>query len=178
MSPSFVPSFSFAKRRGVKIIITGATDAGKIIPFLAEHQVPVVINGTQRMPSGRDEAYDEAYSLPARLHEAGVPFALTSNREPAFIRNLPYHVGNAIAFGLPEDAALACVTIAPAKILGIADRMGSLEVGKDATLFVADGDIFETPTHVTSAWIQGRPVNLTSRHTILNDKYKQRYGQE
>ncbi len=169
---------AFAKRRGLKIVINGATDAGKVIDLLAEHQVPVIINGTHRLPPGRDEPYDEAYSLPARLHEAGVPFALTSNREPAFIRNLPYHVGSAIAFGLPEDAALRSITLAPAEILGVADRVGSLEAGKDATLIVTDGDIFETPTHVTHAWIQGRPVDLASKHTRLNDKYKQRYGQE
>lgn len=169
---------AFAKRRGLKVIINGATDAGKIIPFLAEHQVPVIINGTQRLPPGRDEPYDEAYSLPARLQTAGVPFALTANREAAFIRNLPYHVGNAIGFGLPEDAALACVTLSPAQILGVADRVGSLEPGKDATLFIADGDIFETPTHVTAAWVQGRAVDLSSKHTRLNEKYKQRYGQE
>lgn len=169
---------AFAKRRGLKIIINGAIDAGKIIPFLAEHQVPVIINGTQRLPPGRDEPYDEAYSLPARLQAAGVPFALTATREPAFMRNLPYHVGNAIAFGLPEDAALACVTLAPAQILGVADRVGSLEAGKDATLFIADGDIFETPTQVTAAWVQGRAIDLSSKHTRLNEKYKQRYGQE
>jgi imidazolonepropionase-like amidohydrolase len=169
---------AFAKRRGLKIIINGATDAGKILEFLAEHQVPVIINGTQRLPSGRDEAYDEAYSLPARLHEAGIAFALTADREAAFIRNLPYHAGNAIGFGLPEDAALRSVTLGPAQILGVADRVGSLETGKDATLIVTDGDIFETPTHVTHAWVQGRAVDLSSKHTRLNDKYKQRYGQE
>lgn len=169
---------AFATRRGVKLIINGATDAGKVIDLLAQHDVQVIVNGTQRLPPGRDEAYDEAYTLPARLHEAGVVFALTSTREPAFMRNLPYHAGNAIAFGLPEDAALACITLAPAQILGVADRVGSIEVGKDATLFVADGDIFETPTQVTAAWVQGRTVDLASRHTILNEKYKQRYGQE
>ena len=171
-------AIAFAKRRGLKLIINGATDAGKVIDLLAEHQVPVIINGTHRLPPGRDEAYDEAYSLPGRLHAAGVPFALTSNREPAFIRNLPYHVGSAIAFGLPEDAALKCMTLGPAEILGVADRVGSLEAGKDATLIVADGDIFETPTHVTHAWVQGRAVDLSSKHTRLNEKYKQRYGQE
>ena len=171
-------AIAFAKRRGLKLVINGGTDAGKIIDLLAEHQVPVIINGTHRLPPGRDEAYDEAYSLPGRLHAAGVPFALTSNREPAFIRNLPYHVGSAIAFGLPEDAALKCMTLGPAQILGVADRVGSLEAGKDATLIVTDGDIFETPTHVTHAWVQGRAVDLSSKHTRLNEKYKQRYGQE
>ena len=169
---------AFAKRRGLKIVINGAREAGKVAEFLAEHQVPVIIHGTQRLPSGRDEAYDEAYSLPARLHEAGVPFALTQDREPAFVRNLPYHAGNAIAFGLSEEAALKSITLAPAEILGVADRVGSLETGKDATLIVADGDIFETPTHVTHAWVQGRAVDLSSKHTRLNEKYKQRYGQE
>src|SRR5690606_8612718 len=158
-------------------VINGATGAGDVIDLLAENDVKVILEGTHRLPGGRDEAYDEPFSLPARLHEAGVVFAVASNREPAFVRNLPFHVGTAVAFGMPEDAALACMTLGPATILGVADRVGSLEAGKDATLIVADGDILETPTHVTHAWIQGRRVDLSSKHTQLFDKYKQRYGQ-
>ncbi|MEL7239004.1 MAG: amidohydrolase family protein, partial [Planctomycetota bacterium] len=169
---------AFAERHGLKMVLMGGRDAGKCADLLKAADVPVVLIGTQRSPGARDNGYDTAYKLPADLHEAGVKFAIASDRRSSFARNLPYHAGAAIAFGLPEDVALQAITSAPADILGVGDRVGTLEVGKDATLFVADGDIFETPTQVTAAWIAGAPVDLSSRHTMLNDKYKQRYGQE
>ena len=169
---------AFCQRRGLKMVLLGGRDAGKVTEVLKAADVPVILIGTQRSPGARDASYDEAYRLPAVLHEAGVKFAIASDRRNSMARNLPYHVGAAIGFGLPEDVALACVTSHAAEILGVSDRVGTLEAGKDATLFVADGDIFETPTQVTHAWIGGRRTDLSSRHTQLNDKYKQRYGQE
>ena len=169
---------AFAARRKLKLILLGAADAGKVIPLLKQHDVAVILEGTHRLPGGRDEAYDEPFTLPARLAEAGVRFAVASNREPAFARNLPEQVGTAVGYGLDETDALKCMTLSPAQILGVADRVGSLEVGKDATLIVCDGDILETPTHVVQAWIQGRPVDLSSKQTRLYEKYKRRYGQK
>ena len=92
-------------------------------------------------------------------------------------RNLPYQAATAAAYGLPYEDAMRSVTIWPAEILGIADRVGTLEKGKDATLFVSDGDPLETETQVTAAWIQGRKVDLTSRHTQLFEKYSEKYRQ-
>jgi imidazolonepropionase-like amidohydrolase len=169
---------AFAKRRGLKLTLLGGIDAAKCVDLLKENDVAVILEGTQRLPNGRDDAYDEPFALPATLAEAGVRFAIAANREPAFARNLPYHAAMAVAFGLPEAEALASMTLWPAEILGVADKVGSLEAGKDATLFVADGDILETPTHVTHAWVQGRRLDLSSKHTQLWEKYKQRYGQE
>ena len=169
---------AFAARRKLKLVLLGAADAGKVIPLLKAHDVAVILEGTHRLPGGRDEAYDEPFTLPARLAAAGVRFAVASNREPAFARNLPEQVGTAVGYGLGDADALRCMTLWPAQILGVADRVGSLEVGKDATLIVCDGDVLETPTHVVAAYIQGRPVDLTSKQTRLNDKYKRRYGQE
>lgn len=169
---------AFAKRRGLKLVIVGGGDSGKVAPLLAAAEVSVIIEGTQRMPRGRDADIDEAFALPHVLREAGVSFCISDDREPAFSRNLPYNAGRAVGFGLSQEDALASITLWPAQILGVANRVGSLEVGKDATLFIADGDILEIPTHVTHAWIGGRTVDLSSRHTLLNDKYKQRYGQE
>jgi len=93
------------------------------------------------------------------------------------MRNLPYHAATAAAYGLPQDEALRAITQYPAEILGIADRVGTLEVGKDATIFVSDGDPLQTETQVTAAWIQGRKVDLTSHHTQLYDKYQIKYRQ-
>lgn len=168
---------AFARRRGLNLTILGGIEAGKCIDLLKENDVAVILEGTQRLPNGRDDAYDEPFALPATLVEAGIAFAIAANRTPSFDRNLPYHAAMAVAFGLPEDRALRSITLSPAEIIGVADQVGSLENGKDATLFVADGDILETPTHVTHAWVQGRRVDLSSRHTQLWEKYKQRYGQ-
>ncbi len=83
----------------------------------------------------------------------------------------------AVAYGLPHDVALRSITLSPAEILGVAKRVGSLEKGKDATLFVTTGDPLETPSNVTAAWVQGRSVDLTSRHLQLYRKYQKKYSQ-
>jgi imidazolonepropionase-like amidohydrolase len=77
----------------------------------------------------------------------------------------------------PEDA-IRSITLSPAEIFGVADRVGSIDAGKDATLFLCNGDILETPTQVTKAWIQGRKVDLSSKHTQLYEKYKTKYEQQ
>lgn len=112
----------------------------------------------------------------ARLHKAGVTYCISySGRFASNVRNLPYHAGQAVAFGLPADEAVRSITLHAATILGVADRVGSIEKGKDATLIVTSGDVLETPTQVELAFIQGRPVDLTSRHTRLWKKYQEKY---
>ena len=96
---------------------------------------------------------------------------------PARCGNLPYHAAAAVAFGLSADEALKAMTLYPAQILGVADRVGSLEKGKDATLFVSDGEALDTPTQILQAWISGRKVDLNDRHKTLYEKYKQKYGE-
>ena len=91
-------------------------------------------------------------------------------------RNLPYHAATAVAYGLPHDQALRAITLSAAEVLGVADQIGSLAIGKDATLILADGDILETETEVTQAFIQGRVVDLGSRHQTLYKKYKLKYS--
>ena len=95
----------------------------------------------------------------------------------SLVRNLPYHAATSIAFGLPAEEALKAITLYPAQILGVADRVGSLEKGKDATLFVSDGDPLDTPTDITAAWIRGRKVDLDDRHKTLYHKYEEKYRQ-
>ncbi len=122
------------------------------------------------------EGYDAPFSLPARLRAGGVRFCIASGgRSASNARNLPYHAAMAAAFGLPREEALKAVTIYPAQILGIDRRVGSLEVGKDATLIITDGDPLETSTHVTAAYIQGRRVGLSDRHKRLWQKYREKY---
>lgn len=168
---------AFAVGEKLRLVIVGGYEAERVAPLLREHGVAVVINGVHRNPNRRIEPYDGPFTLAARLRDAGVTFAITGNRAAAFSRNLPYHAATAAAFGLTRAEALRAITLSPAEIFGVADVVGSLDVGKEATLFVADGDILDTESLVTHAWTQGRSVDLTSRHTRLWQKYQEKYRQ-
>ena len=152
-------------------------DAPQCAELLVTKKVPVLLSGVYRLPRRRSEPYDAAFTIAHQLHEAGVQFCITGSGRfgGSDVRNLPYHAAMAAAFGLPKDIALKTITSYPAEILGVADRVGSLEVGKDATLFIADGDPLETTTQVEAAYIQGRRVDLNSRHTRLWKKYQTKY---
>jgi imidazolonepropionase-like amidohydrolase len=170
---------AFAQQEKLKLILAGGYDARQCLSLLEKYDVPIILGGTYRLPRRRGDAYDAAYELPAALQQAGIRYCIgTQGRFGASnVRNLPYHAAAAIGFGLPADEALKAITLYPAQILGVANRVGSLEAGKDATLFIADGDALDTPTQVTAAWIQGRKVELNDRHKRLFHKYEQKYQQ-
>jgi imidazolonepropionase-like amidohydrolase len=129
----------FAAQYKLKVIINGGDEAIKVAALLKEKKVPVILGDVIDLPGSEDAPYDEAYARPAELHKAGVKFALSSN-DIQHLRLLPYHAGTAAAFGLPKDEALKAVTIYPAQIFGVDKLIGSIEVGKAATLIVTDGD--------------------------------------
>lgn len=168
---------AFAQREQIKIIIAGGYDAPECASLLMKANVPVLITAVYRTPSRRHRAYDEGYTLPARLKAAGIPFCISAGGRfgATGVRNLPYNAATAAAYGLSEELALRAITLSAAEILGVADQVGSLDVGKDATLFVADGNILETPTHVEQAFIQGRKVDLDNKHKQLYRKYSEKY---
>lgn len=166
---------AFALRRGLRPIILGAAEADRVLPLLARHDVPVIVGGTHVRPSFRDDAYDRRYALPARLEEAGIRFAIASGAETAHERHLNHNAATAAAYGLSREAALESVTIRPAEILGVADRLGSLEPGKSASLILTTGDPLEILTDVLVAWIDGRRIDLGSRQTALERKYREKY---
>jgi imidazolonepropionase-like amidohydrolase len=170
---------AFGVEQNVKVIIFGGYDAESCAEILRRYSVPVIIDAIHKDPRRDHEDYDAAFTLPERLRQAGVKFCISgSGRSETWnTRNLPYQAATAAAYGLPYDDAMRSITLWPAEILGIADRVGTLEKGKDATLFVSDGDPLETETQITAAWIQGRKVDLTSRHTQLFDKYSEKYRQ-
>jgi imidazolonepropionase-like amidohydrolase len=172
-------SIAFAKQYSLKMILIGAADAAHCLQLIKEANIPVVVSSTYRLPTRHDSAYDEAYALPAKLREAGVTFCIAGDGRfgASMVRNLPYHAASASAFGLSEADALRSITLSAAEIFGIADRVGSLEAGKDATLIVTDGNILETPTQVVRAYIEGKQVDLTSKHTQLYQKYETKYKQ-
>lgn len=171
---------AFARREKVKLVILGGYDAPLCADLLKAYDVPVIVNGVHRLPLRPDAPYDEPFTLPARLKDMGVTFCITLSHRfgGSDVRNLPYHAATAVAHGLAADEALKAITLYPAQILGCADRVGSLEAGKDATLIITDGDILETPTHVEMAFVQGREVDLSSKHTQLWQKYREKYRRQ
>lgn len=170
-------SVAWAVSRGLRPVIVGGTEAHEAIPILKKHDVPVIVGGTHRLPSRAHDAYDAAYTLPAKLHEAGIRFAIASGEETAHERSLPYAAATAAAYGLPKEAALAAVTSSAAEVLGIADRYGSLNTGKSATLIVTTGDPLEISSDTVLAFIDGRTLDLGSRHKRLYEKYLEKYRQ-
>lgn len=167
---------AWAVQEKIKLIIGGGHDAWRVADLLKKHDIPVLAGGIHRLPSHRFDAYDDAFTLPKKLYGAGIRFAIISQDEAPHERNLPYQAATAAAYGLPKDEALKAITLYPAQIFGVADRVGSLEVGKDATLIVTTGDPLEIRTNVVMGFIQGRKIDLTSRHTMLYEKYKEKYG--
>jgi imidazolonepropionase-like amidohydrolase len=162
----------FAEERGLKLILAGGLDAWRCVELLKQKNVPVLVN-VDRLPRREADPYDAAYANPAALHQAGVRFAIVSD-DASLVRNLPYEAAMARAYGLPADDALRAITLAPAEIFGVADRMGSLEVGKAANLFVASGDIMDHRTAVERVYIDGEEQSLDTRHTRLYQQFKGR----
>lgn len=164
---------NFAKEMKLKAIIVGGSDAWQLTDFLKQNDVPVIVTSVLSLPSREDDPYDVNYASPAKLQKAGVTFAIAEGGG-AETRNLPYNAGMAAAFGLPKDEALKAVTLYPAQILGIADRFGSIEVGKVANLVVTDGDLLEAKTNTRYLFIDGRPIPLSTKHTELYELFKDR----
>lgn len=167
----------FAREMKLKPIILGGRDAWQVTDLLKQHDVPVLLSTVMDLPSREDDPYDVNFSAPAKLQRAGVRFAITSGDGGAEARNLPYTAGMAAAFGLPRDAALRSVTLSPAQILGLGDRLGSIEVGKMANLVVTDGDVLEARTKVRALFIDGRPIPLSTKHEVLYETFKDRKAQ-
>lgn len=162
---------------GMRPIIVGGHDAGAIADELKRQDVPVIVTGVIDLPRRDDSAFDENYTLPARLRAAGINYAIASGEETPHERNLPYAAAMAAAHGLTQDEALAAITIDAARILGIADRYGSLEVGKSATLIVTTGSPLEVRSRVRQAFIDGRSIDLRTKQTDLAEKYREKYRQ-
>jgi imidazolonepropionase-like amidohydrolase len=164
----------FAEEMKLKPIILGGNDAWKVASLLKEKNVPVIVTGVLSLPVREDDAYDALYENAAKLQQAGVLFAISTGDSGPEVRNLAQWAGMAAAFGLSKEDALKSVTLNPARIMNAADRLGSIEAGKMANLVVTDGDLLEIRTHIRYLFIDGRPVVLSSRHTELNDAFKNR----
>jgi len=165
---------TFAEEMNLKPIIMGGREAPVVAAFLKQHNTPVVVTSVMELPTREDDPYDINFSVPAKLAAAGVTFAVSSGDRGSEIRTLPYNAGMAAAHGLSKTDALKSVTIWPAQIFGVADKMGSIEVGKIGNIVVTTGDILEAKTDTKYLFIDGRPVPLSTKHTELNDLFKDR----
>src|SRR6185295_2091510 len=168
-------SIKFAEEMGLKPVISGGRDAWKIAAFLAEKKVPLILTGVMEIPHEAHDPADALASAAAKLIQAGVKVAISSDEDfHGGSRNTPYHASWSAAHDLDRDEALKTVTLYPAEILGIADRVGTLDVGRDADLIVTTGDPLEVVTDVVYEFIAGHPVLLESKHTRLYEKFRQR----
>jgi len=167
----------FAQDNKVKeIVIVGGLESYMITDFLKNNNIFVILNHTFNLPSRTDDDIDLPYKMPYLLQKAGVKYAIGYEDNHTQARNLPFAAGLAVGYGLSKEEALISITLSPAQVLGIADRTGSLEKGKDGTLIISEGDVLDMRTSkVTHALIQGRKVNLDDKHKRLYQKFKNKY---
>lgn len=158
-----------------KVIFTGVAEGWRVADEIVSANIPVFAGPVLALPERDYDRYDKAYANPGLLKKAGATVAIKSEETSSTnYRNLPYHAGFASTYGMGRDEALKAITIVPAQIMGVADRLGSLEQGKNATLFVCDGDPFETKTQVHHVFIDGWQIPMVSRQTLLYDEFLKR----
>lgn len=185
-APLFIPAnhvsqitaaVNWIKRRGYKMVLVSGRDGWMVTDLLKEEGIPVIVGDIHTLPSRRWDSYDSRFALPGQLHAAGISFCLAPTESSDNVRNLPYEAGTAVAFGLPREEAIKAITLYPARILGIDHQVGTLDPGKDATLMVTSGDPLDIRSQVEQLYIQGRKVDLGSRHKTLYEKYRERHRQ-
>jgi len=168
-------AMQIAQEFKLKVVLNHVTHGQEILDKIAAYNVPVIVGPIYAFPSA-NERYDAVFSLPAELQKRGVKIAFSSAGDESgnpggFERNLPYAAGYAVAYGLPYDEALKAITINPAEIWGVSDKLGSLDVGKTANIVIANGDPLDVRTDVKQIYIEGHAIPMESRQTKLRDEY-------
>jgi len=166
-------ALKWIESKNLNAILTGVSEGWRVADKIAEAGIPVITGPVMSMPGRSSDRYDSAYTNAGKMAKAGVKVALRTNKYEN-VRNLPYEAGFAATYGMGTVEALKALTINPAQMFGVADQLGSLEEGKLANLFVADGDPFETRTDIYHLFINGWNIPLESRHTLLYDEFLQR----
>jgi imidazolonepropionase-like amidohydrolase len=170
-------AIDFVKEFGFDVVIVGGSESYQIANLLKQNNIAVILGSEHELPSMEDDDIDQPFKTPAALQKAGVLFALNDAFTEARYRNLSFNAGTAATYGLSKEQALQAITLNTAKILGIDDRTGSLEAGKDANIVVCDGDILDMKSsNVSYAIIQGRNVSLDNKQKQLYERYRYKYG--
>lgn len=170
-------ALEFVKEFGFDVVIVGGMDSWQIADLLKQNNVSVILQQPHSLPTLEDDDIDQPFKTAAMLQKAGVVFAISDDDGQTRGRNLPFNAGTAAAYGLSKEEALQAITLNAARVLGIADKTGSIEVGKDANIIISEGDILDMRTSVvTDAFIQGRKIDLTDKHKLLYDRYNHKYG--
>ncbi|HXV14983.1 MAG TPA: amidohydrolase family protein [Candidatus Krumholzibacteria bacterium] len=175
-------AIAFADEAGLTMILAGGAEAWKVKETLAEKKIPVILARTQSLPREEDDPYDRPYSNPAMLREAGVRIAFASGAGGGggggsgahSSRTIPYEAAMATGYGLSEEDAMKALTVWPAEIFGVADRLGSLEAGKAANVIVTDGSPLEITSNVRHLIIAGREISTDNKHEASYEKYSSR----
>jgi imidazolonepropionase-like amidohydrolase len=168
----------WSTKHDLNIVIVGGADAWRIPEVLVEKNIPVILLGVQNTPRRRFEPIHTPYKVPAMLQKAGVHFCISL--DPGYpmdghVRTLPDEAMRAASWGLTKDQALRAITLSAAEILGVDERIGSLDLGKDATFFISDNEPLTQSNHPIKAYIQGREIDLSDRQKNLWNKYKEKY---
>jgi imidazolonepropionase-like amidohydrolase len=170
-------AIDFVKELGFDVVIVGGADSWQIAPLLKQNNIAVILGQPHSLPVANDDDVDQPFKTPYLLQKAGVLYAIADNDGTTRGRNLMFNAGTAAAYGLTKEEALSAITLNPAKILGIDDRTGTIEAGKDANIVVSEGDILDMEHSIIDlAFIQGRNINLQNHQTQLADRYKHKYG--
>lgn len=170
-------AIDFSKEFGFDVVLVGAVDCWQIADLLKQNNIAVILNQLHNLPTMVDDDIDQPFKTPATLQQAGVLFAINDDDENTRSRNLAFNAGTSVAYGLTKEEALTAITLNAAKILGVADKTGSIEVGKDANIVVCQGDILDMRTNIIdNAFIQGRQVDLNNKQMQLAEKYEKKYG--
>ena len=167
----------FVKEFGFDVVLVGAVDSWQVADVLKQNNIAVILNQLHDLPTMIDDDVDQPFKTPAMLQKAGVLFTINDDDGNTRYRNLPFNAGTAATYGLSKEEALSAITLNAATILGIADKTGSIETGKDANIVVSEGDILDMRTNIiTNAFIQGRQVDLNNKQKQLAEKYETKYG--
>ena len=169
-------ALDFVKEFGFDMVIVGGSESYQVADLLKQHEVSVILQQPHSLPTATDDDVDQPYKTAAQLQKAGVLFSISDDDSQTRGRNLAFNAGTAAAYGLGKEEALAAITLNAARIMGVADKTGSIEVGKDANIVVSSGDLLDMKSsNVTAAFIQGRKIDLTDKHKLLNERYEQKY---
>jgi imidazolonepropionase-like amidohydrolase len=166
-------AIAFSDRANIKIVIAGGAEATYVASLLKDRNIPVILSDRLTLPTREDDFHASSYQLAGALAKAGVTVAFSTG-DNTNVRLLPYQAAISVAWGMSRDDALEALTVNAAEILGVADRLGSLEPGKDANFFVSRGDPLEVRTEVTHVFIAGKDVGLANKHQALYQKYMSR----